>query len=234
MVSATEIIDIYETSIHGLVDKKFMDASFAHKCLIINQAKEIFFSAIAPYRSTNSTFKGMLQELEMIDIELSSDKKDDRSSFYLRPKDMSAFLGSVFVLASKGGKKKKILSSPIPNKSQHASLSDSFWKADFYFEQCFRTEDNKYIILNHDQEFDIEKAWASYLKQPNDMHCPELAPGGSYVYSDGKVYSKNIGLPFNKQAVLEIIEIATILSRDTGEQLNTDGIKKQLNLKYKN
>lgn len=232
-VTAKEIAVNLDKKYHFAIDQKFMDLRWSDKAYFVNKAKDIFMDTLSPFAHSNSKFKRIFGDLVVVEEELKVDSNNDETCRAIKPADFYS-ADAIFLKVKKKGFVKKILCSPLPEPSFRAAYGDAFWKASFEFEQSFRSEDSNYFFIEHGGKFEVEKVYLSYLKKPYDCHFASFAPGKKYEYADGSIIEKDSGLPFDSFGLIEIIDIAVILSRDTPDQLNIDGIKKNLIVKSKN
>lgn len=210
-----------------------MDLRWSDKAYFVNKAKDIFMDALSPFAHSNSKFKRIFGELIVIEQELKIDSNGDQYCKALKPVDFYS-ADALVLKVNKKGHVKRFTSHPLPEPSIREAYGDAFWKPSFVFEQSFRSEDATHFYIEHQKDFDVEKVYLSYLKKPYDCHFASFAPGKKYEYADGSIIEKDSGLPFDSVGLIEIIDIAVALSRDTPDQLNIDGIKKSLVTKLKN
>lgn len=232
-MDAKSVIWHFTNSLHEVDDKKYKDLKLPRKVAIINKAKDIFFKEILSNRSKNPIFDQWLRPLEIDDFDLKFDKKTDEYYLYEYP-ERFAVATYVRIETNKGECTSKFEATPIMDKSAANAIINPFWEPSFEFEQTFRTK-NKDGIKIWRKDFEIVKAYISYVQRPVDMHAPTLIEtGNGYIYHDNKRYTKDVDLSFGDDAYLPIIDIAVLLAKDSNVDLNLE-ISKILNIKqYQN
>ncbi len=224
------LIWYFTNSLHDVDDKKYKDLKISRKVAILNRAIDLFFDKILTNRSKNPVFGEWLRPLEIDDYVLKFKRKTDKFYLYEYPERYGAAT-SVYINAKKDNCSATFEANPLMDKSGPNAIKNPFWEPSFEFEQTFRTKNNEGIKIWR-KDFDIEKAFMSYIYRPPDIHAPSLneKEGGKYLYHDNKIYTKDVDLMFGEGAEIPIVDIAVIIATDSGGNLNLQ-VNKILNIK---
>ena len=231
-MKVTSLIWYFDRQVHKTYDKKYMEMEVGTKVAILNRAITIFYDKVISNRSTNPVFDKWLRPLEIDGVQLKLIKSTDEYNHYHYPERFGVAT-IVEVHAKKGNCKAKFEASPLRDASASSALNNSMWEPSFEFEQTFRTSDDKGIKVFHKKEFDIDKAIISYLKTVSEIHAGGLFRNedeDGYVYHDGTKVTKNIDLEFGEGAYDPLVNIATLLVEDNGQDFSLQ-VNKILNIK---
>ena len=231
-MKVTSLIWYFDRQVHKTYDKKYMEMEVGTKVAILNRAITIFYDSVISNRSTNPIFDKWLRPLEKDNIELKLINTTDDYNHYAFPERFGVAT-LVNVYAKKGKCKARFEASPLRDASSESALNNNMWEPSFEFEQTFRTSDDKGIKVFHKKQFDIDKSMISYLKTIPEIHAGGLvrdSESDGYIYHDGAKVTKNVDLEIGEGAYDPIVNIATFLVEDNGQDLNLQ-VNKILNIK---
>lgn len=228
-MNVTSLVWYFTNALHDVDDKKYKDLKVTRKVAILNRALHIFFDKILSNRSKNAVFDEWLRPLEVDDYVLKVIKKTDEFYLYEYPERFAVATYSK-IDAKKGKCEASFEAHPIMDKSAGNAISNPFWQPSFEFEHTFRTKNREGIKIWR-KDFDIVKAYISYLQRPPDVHAPSLNEiTGSYIYHDNKKYSKDVDLLLGEGAHVPLVDIAVLIATDSGGDFNLQ-VNKILNIK---
>lgn len=221
-----------------LLDLRFRDESengkkpkTVTKVAALNRAKNIMWTYLAPKIDLNVTLSVWLSPLKRFgEKPIKLVKKGKNFNRYQLPEDF----GRIRTIKIEAVKEKKVGDKvitckadidvkPFPSKSILPASLSHYNSASFDFEEAYRElGDENTVLLYHDSDFGISKAYLNYLAKHPDIHGPSVVkPDRSYVYYDGQKITKDSPWLMGGESHEVLLDVAEIHLRDNQADLVT-------------
>lgn len=196
------------------IDVSTMDA-------ILTEAYHLYVENRLLVFELNSNVRNELRQLEIKNhpITPSIFKQDNKIYVAKYPKDY--LKGTrLYVKSSKESCGEKELKGIIVQTDDlNEALRDPFYSPSFEFEEVLYDEGHDGIYIYTDGSFRVSSVIIDYIKRPNTIRTPSIAPGGYYIDSDGSKITSDVNLELDSAFQMrKIVDIAALIAlRDLGD-----------------
>lgn len=192
----------------------------------LNEAQEVWFTNLVPMAEVTPEITNDLRyfKVDQKSLSLSTIRQGKVLAKY--PKDLYKRLNQEVVATCKicPGTTKEFPITVVHSDDINPTKKDSYFRADFQYEQLPAEEGSRGLILHVDGEMNIEQVIISYYRRPKPIHAPSLdkcddaSSGYYYLYNGDKVTKDQNFEVDNTFASNKVVDIAVLTAlRDRGE-----------------